>query len=246
MQLMSSENSEVEPIDVPPPPPEELPPPPPPEPEAPEPEPAAGKRKDAWEEDYEEHIKPEKPMKPRKRRHYGGIVIVVTIIVILVLWTFLSPKVMPQAGETYMSSQRYANLGSYIGYRDIWAGNMTWGFSISGPNTTHVGTVITISVLVTKVYEKPGNFFFRGSWISLKNVSIYSDNDTWLASMSNYTVGDFGPTASIPVSFDTTGEHDLYVRAKFLAYMDMRIGFMPLESVLSPAIYLDEPIVVSA
>ena len=209
-------------------------------------EPPVEEPEDAWKLDYDEHVEPEKPKKPRKRRRYGGYVILITVILILVIWTIASPKVMREAGDAYTSSPSYANLGNYTGYRDIWAGNMTWGFSISGPNVTHVGTPISISVLITKVYEKPGNFFFRGTWISLENVSLYDIDGTFLASMSNYTTGGFGPTATIPFSLDVVGEHDLYVRAQFLVYMDMRIGFIPLESVRSPPIYLDEPIVVAA
>jgi len=47
------------------------------------------------------------------------------------------------------------------------------------------------------------------------------------------------------VSFDYPDSYYLYVYVKFLVTMDMRIGFLPLESVEIPQAYLDVPIVVS-
>ena len=227
---------------------EELPPPPP----EPEPEPEAAEPKDfeyehSWDEDYEEHIdgKELPPPKPDKKRGYGGLIVIIIIILILILWTVFSPKILPEVGSTYVESHHYANLGNYVGDRDIWAGEMVWGVAISGPSNATVGETIDITVMVTKISEKPGNWFFEGTAVSLRNVSFYDENGTFVAEMSNWTSEDIGLVATVPVSFDYPDSYYLYVYVKFLVTMDMRIGFLPLESVEIPQAYLDVPIVVS-
>lgn len=203
---------------------------------------------DMWKEDYEEHIdaEPEPAPRPkRKRKGQVSIVLLLVVIAVLILWTLFSPPVMPQSGEVYTSSQHYANLGSFIGYRDIWAGNMTWGLSIGGNATVQAGAVLNITVLVTKVYERPGNWFLRGSAISLRNVSVFTDDGVFVGEMSNWTDAGFGQIATVPLVFSEPGNYSLFVYAKFLVYMDMRIGFLPLEAVEIQRAYLDVPIVVT-
>jgi hypothetical protein len=225
---------------------ETLPEPPPPPPD--EQMPPKGPPEDVWKEDYEGLITPEKP--PRKPRHipWGGIVLTAAIIIFLVSWTVLSPEVMPQEGDTYTSSPVHASWGNYTGYRDIWAGNMTWGVSISGHATSQGNESVELTVLITKVYERTGNWFFRGTAIDLRNVSVFMgslDNATYLASMSNKTDKGYGVAAEVPVTFPGPGVYELFVSAKFMVYEVMRIGFIPLESVLVEAVYLDFQIVVS-
>lgn len=227
---------------------EEPPPPPPPasEPEAKAPEVPPGKpSEEAWMEDYDEMITPEKPAKPRKKRHWGGIIVAVIVIVILLAWTLLSPDITPEKGDTYTSSPTYANLGNYTGYRDIWAGNMTWGISIRGDTSGSVGTQMTFTVLVTKVYERPGNWFFRGTSVDLKNVSLFKADGTYLASMSNSSDLGYGVSATLSFNFTESGTYNLHMYVKFMVYEMMRIGFMPLETVqVTPGVDL-EPIVIS-
>ena len=135
---LSSEKPTVEPVA------KEEPPPPPPD------EPLPGSKQqgdtsyvvedDAWAENYEEHIDAEEtsPVKPRKRRRYGGTVVIIAVIIFLIIWTVLSPKVLPQSGDTYLRSDEYASLGGFAGDVDTWAGNATWSLSVSGPNSTAV------------------------------------------------------------------------------------------------------------
>ncbi len=205
---------------------------------------------DAWKEDYEELIEPEK--QPRPRRHkampWGSILVTAAILIILVVWTILSPGVMTQQGDTYTRSPIHASWGNYTGYRDIWAGNMTWGASVSGHATSAGNRSLEITVLITKVFERPGNWFFRGTAISLKNVSAYIgtlDNATFLASMNRTAKHDYGVSATIPVSFAGPGVYDVFVKVQFMVYEVMRIGFIPLESVNMRAVYLDSPVVVT-
>jgi hypothetical protein len=155
---------------------------------------------------------------------------------------------MPQQGDTYTRSSIHASWGNYTGYRDIWAGNMTWGVSVSGHATSAGNLSVEITVLVTKVSERPGNWFFRGTAISLKNVSVYIgplDNATFLASMTSATEHDYGVSATISATFGGPGVYELLIKARFMVYEVMRIGFIPLESVNVYPIYLDSPVVVS-
>lgn len=227
---------------------------PPPEPELePEAEPVPERPADelSWDEDYDQHMDVEElpPPKPKKKKKRTGLLIVVLVIVIfLVIWTVLSPEIMPEVGDTYITDDYYANLGNYTGYREIWAGNMTWGVAIRGPTSTTVGTTINISVLLTKVFEKPGNWFFRGTAVSLRNVSFYHDNFgsiSCVGTMSNWTHEEMGLVATVPIVLDQPGSYYLYLSMRFMVFMDMRIGYLPLETVDIPQAYLSVPIVVS-
>jgi len=212
-------------------------------------EPSDQSAQEAWIEDYDEHINGEEPPppRPRKKRHVGSIIVLVAIIIFLIVWTLFTPNVMPETGPAYETWEPNLYLGEFVGYRDIWAGNMTWGLAIRGPDATSVDTAINISVLVTKVDEKPGNWFFQGTSVSLKNVSIYIDDldSTYLGSMSDWRETDLGLLATVSISFDRPGEYDLYVYVKFMVFTDMRVGFLPLEAVQVPRAYLDVPIVVT-
>ncbi len=228
----------------------EEPPPPPPPDEEPEPEKpaeaASRPPEEAWMEDYEELIGPEEESKPRRRkkRHWGAIIFTVAVIVFLLLWTLLSPDIMTQTGETYVHSPEYAAWGNYTGYRDIWAGNTTWGLSIGGEALADDNSSLEVHVLLTKVHEKTGNWFFRGTSVTLDNVSIFDMNGTFIASMSNWTDVGYGLMATIPVAFAVNGTYDLFVHARFTVYEVMRVGFIPLEAVEIEAAYFDDPIVV--
>jgi hypothetical protein len=216
---------------------EEGPPPPPPDESEPGPktpgEPSYSVEDDAWAENYEEHIDGEEPppAKPKKRRRYGGTIVLVVIIIALILWTVLSPKVLPQSGDTYLRSDSYASLGGFAGDVDTWAGNATWALSVGGPNSTVVGSKVDLSVLVTKVSEKTSNFWSRGTGIALRNVSLYTEDGAFLAEMKNRSDIGFGPLATVPVSFSHSGDYELYVYVKFIVYADMRIGFLPMKAV---------------
>jgi len=155
----------------------------------------------------------------------------VVIVLVMILWTVLSPEVMPQSGDTYLNSQRYANLTGFAGEVDTWAGNSTWALSVSGSGTTSVGTVLNISVLVSKVNENPANAWFRGTGISLKNVSVYLADGSFVGAKSNKSDIGFGLLANVPISFSGPGNYELYAYVKFVIYADMRIGFLPVKAV---------------
>src|SRR5512136_2067506 len=236
VKTLSSEQPSNDVVEEPPPPP------PPPEPETKAPDASAQKpSEEAWKEDYDEMITPEKPTKPQKKRHWGGIIVVAIVLILLLVWTILSPDVMPQESDKYTTSPTYANLGNYTGYRHIWAGNMTWGISIRGPTSVVAGTPMVITVLVTKIYEQPGNWFFRGTSVDLKNVSVFKLDGTYLASMSNSTDLGFGVSATVNLNITQSGNCSLYVYVKFTVYEMMRIGFMPLETVqVTPGVDLKQ------
>jgi hypothetical protein len=244
VQELSSEKPEPEVEDVPPPAEEE--PPPPPTPEEP-PEPEQKPSEDVWKENYEEFVEVEEapPPKRKKFRHWGAVITTLVIIIILVVWTLASPSVMDPVGDTYIGSDTYASWGNYTGSRDIWAGSVTWGLSISGHNTSAGNRSIELNVLLTKVHEKPGNWFFGGLGIELRNVSVFADDGTFLGSMTAKRDLGFGISATVPVTFPSTGVYELYVTAKFLEYEVMRIGYIPLEMVKVPPVYLDFPVAVT-
>lgn len=197
------------------------------------------------EEGYEEFIEPEPPRrKARRPVPFGSIVLTLAILVVLVAWTLASPAVMPEVGETYVRSPTYAAWGSYTGYRSIWAGNTTWGVAISAGSATQGNWELDLRVLLTKVEERPGNWFLRGTAVSLRNVSVFASDGTWLGSMSDSTDLGFGVLATVHISFPSNGTYQLFISMKFLVYEVMRIGFIPLEMIRIPQVYLDRPVVV--
>lgn len=188
---------------------------------------------DVWTEDYEEHIDAEEPAppRPRKKKHYGGLIVLVCVVIFLIVWTVLSPKVLPRSGDTYLRSDSYANLSGFSGNVKTWSGNATWALSVGGDENMSSGADEHLSVLVTKVSEKSANGWFIGTGLSLGNVSLYSVNGTFIAKMSNKTNIGVGPLATIPVSFADAGDYSVYVYVKFTVYADMRIGFLPMKVV---------------
>jgi hypothetical protein len=166
-----------------------------------------------------------------KRKHWVGIIAVIVIIVLLLLWTLLSPKVMSPQGTTYVDSPKYASLGNFTGARNIWTGTVNWGVSVSGPDNATAGMPIEFKVLVTKMSEKPSNFFFRGIGISITNCTLWDLNGTYIAKLSSLQDLGFGKMAIINITLPV-GVHDLYVSVKFTEYEVMRLGFIPLESLL--------------
>lgn len=219
----------------------DMPPPPPPD-ESEKP------AEDVWKEDYDglvEPEKPEKPVKAKKKVRWGSIIIVAVIILVLVVWTVLSPHVRSEVGDTYLTSPTYANLGDFTGYRDIWAGNTSWGLSINGSFEGSVNEQMQFTVLITKVSEKTGNWFLKGTAIELRNVSIFLKDGTFLGSMTSHKNLGFGILATVPVTFTSPGNYSMYVYAKFLVYEVMRIGFIPLEMVNIPIADFGESIEIA-
>ncbi len=213
------------------------------------PPPAEQGEKGPFDESYEEVMEPEeketqKPPKPKKNRHIVGIITLIVIIVFLVLWTAISPKVMAPVGRTYLESPTYANLGNFTGTRSIWAGTTTWGVSVSGSDSFHTGETAAFFVLITKVSETTGNFFFRGTAIVITNVSIYKADGTYMGGIAEKTSYPYGKQAVVHTTFPAVGTYDLYITAKFTVYEVMRIGYFPLESVNVVKVQL-EPIEVS-
>ena len=202
----------------------------------------------AWKEDYDDVIEPSEeerlqaapetsPKEKPKKKHWAGIITVIVIIVLLLLWTLLSPGVMSPQGATYVDSPKYANLGNFTGARNIWTGDVSWGVSVSGPDNVTTGTPIEVKVLVTKISERPGNFFFRGIGISITNCTLWDLNGTYIAKLSSLQDLGFGKMAIINATLPV-GLHDLYVSVKFTEYEVMRLGFIPLESVLVEKVFL--------
>lgn len=235
--------------------------PPPEEPAPPEPAPEAPAEEEwlepgeEWIEEYEEELEPEEqkePKKPAKQRHVVGPIVLAVIVVILILWTFYSPKVMSVAGNTYISSGTYASLGSETFAMDVGiaadlvdAGSVVWGISINGSDTATAGSSTLFRITVSKVSEKPSNFFFRGTAVKLDEVSLYEDDGTYLGTMSEQTETRLAITASVSVTFDEPGEHELKVYVRFTVYEVMRIGYLPCQDVELKDIGLERAILVS-
>ncbi len=199
------------------------------------------------EEQYEELVEPEKPSKPRKKRkHLGAIITVAVILIILLVWTILSPGIMPVEGDLYINSSTYANLGSFNQTLSSWAATTNWGVSVSGPSNVSANQTLTFLVLISKVSEKPSNFWFRGTAITITNMTIIdSESGRILTTMANKSDLGYGKLATLKLSFASPGSYALSVTGQFLVYVDMRIGFLPVEKINLEPFKLTKDVVVS-
>lgn len=200
-----------------------------------------------WDEAYEELITVEPPPRRRRKRfsHWGGVTAFAVIMVLLLIWTVMSPHVLGPVGDTYVRSPTYAEWGNYTGTRDLWAGTTTWGVSLRCISASEGNATLELGVLVTKISESTGNWFFRGTGITLKNVSAYEENGTFLGAMTGRADLGYGVQATLPVEFPASGTYWVYVKVKFLVSEVMRIGFLPLENVQVEKVWVDIPIQVS-
>ena len=206
------------------------------------------------EEEYEELIEPEKPQKPRKKRkHLGAIITVFVIIMILVLWTVLTPKLLPVVGTTYVNSTTYSNLGSFNETLKSWATRTNWGVSVSTPDavitadnaTVPANQTFMILVLVSKVSESPSNFWLRGTAVSITNMTIIdSDTGVIVTTMANKSHLGYGEVATLKLSLKP-GHYNLSLTGQFLVYVGMRIGFLPVEKINLEPFELEKEIVTN-
>jgi len=214
---------------------EEIPEAPPPEAEE---EPSLDR---LWDEAYEDLVETEPPPKRKRKRfsHWGGVTALAVILVLLLIWTILSPPVLGPVGETYVRSPKYSDWGNYTGTRDLWAGTTTWGVSLRCISASEGNATLDLGVLVTKISESTGNWFFRGTGITLKNVSAYEENGTFLGAMTNHSDLGYGVQAFLPIEFPASGAYWVFVKVKFLVSEVMRIGFLPLENVQVEKVWVD-------
>jgi len=202
-----------------------------------------------WIEEYESEKK-EVP-KRRKVRHALGISVAVAVLLILVLWTLLSPQVLPESGDSYIESQTYANLGSYSGEMDIrilfdtlYVADAVWGVSVSGESNVYSGQPSTFLILVTKVDETMKNPWFVGTSIDLKKADLFIEGGDRVGTMVSESSEPFGPLAEVEATFDSPGAYECYVYVEMTIYCKMLIGFLPAK-VLRMSVDLDVDILAS-
>jgi hypothetical protein len=239
---------------------EDVPEPPPPEPPVTEPVPAdeprpefEGDPQEMWIEEYErEGRPPRKPKKERKEpRHLGRWIALAAVMIILVVWTLISPPVMSVVGDAYVDSDEHANLGSEVAEQDVRifasivsVGSTNWGVSVGGDPNATVGEDAVFEVMVTKVSEESGGFWFMGTEISLRNVSLYLEDDTLVGWMTDKDELGNMSLGYVHATFPDAGIQDCYIVLRFSVYEVMRIGFLPADKV-TMTMYLTDSIVVS-
>ena len=211
-----------------------------------------GDPQEMWIEEYEREGRRPKPKKERERpRRIGRWIVLGAVVIILVVWTLVSPSIMSVSGTMYVATEEYANLGSDTIEQDVQviasvvtAGATTWGISVGGDANATVDDDAVFEVIVSKISEERGGFWFMGTDISLRNVSMYLDDDTligWMVEkqeLHNRSVG------TVHATFSETGVFDCYIVLKFSVYEVMRIGFLPADKVTA-TIWLSDSIIVS-
>jgi len=188
---------------------------------------------DVWNEDYEDDIDADEPPPPRpkkRRRHRGALVLAVIVLIIIIAWTAFAPEVMPEA-PTAPPNPSYSNLSRFAGTIDTYAGSSTWSLFVGGPENVSAGQGFDLLVLISKTYDRPANWWFTGTSITLKNVSALDSNSSFVSAMTDKEDLGHGLLLTVPVMFASPGDYELYVFVKFIIYSDMRIGFLPTKAV---------------
>ncbi len=211
-----------------------------------------GDPQEMWIEEYEREGRPRKPKKEREKpRRIGRWIALAVVVVVLVVWTLISPPVMSVVGDVYVDSSEHANLANETAVQDIRlvaslfsAGSTTWGVSIAGNATAVVDEDAVFRVMVTKVAEEAGGFWFMGTEISLRNVSFYLDDGTLIGWMTEKDELRDKSLGYVHASFPTVGDQDCYVVLRYSVYEVMRIGFLPADKVIM-TVYLADSIAVS-
>jgi hypothetical protein len=211
-----------------------------------------GDPQEMWIEEYEREGRRVKPRKEREEpRRVLRWIVLAAVIVVLVMWTLISPSVMPATGTTYTTSYATANLGSEAFAQDvriaaslISAGSTTWAICMSGDSNATADEDAVFQVMVVKISEDSGGFWFMGTDISLRNVSFYSEDDALIGWMTDKEEKSDRSIGEVHVTFSEVGVHDCHVTVKFSVYEVMRIGFLPADK-MSITVSLTDSIVVS-
>ena len=211
-----------------------------------------GDPQEMWIEEYEREGRRPKPKKERERpRRIGRWIVLAAVVVILVVWTLISPSIMSTAGTTYVSNDAYVNLGSETFEQDtkviaslFTVGGVTWGISISGEPNAVAENAAVFTVIVSKVSEDAGGFWFMGTDISLRNISMYLEDDSLIGWMVEKQELDNRSVGTVLATFDETGVFDCYIVLRFSVYEVMRIGFLPADKVIA-TVWLADSVAVS-
>lgn len=228
--------------------------PPPPEPDiyddaSPE---FVGDPQEMWIEEYEREGRRVKPRKEREKpRRILRWIVLAAVIVILVVWTLISPSIMPSSGTVYIDSDETANLGSEVFPQNVRVvaslvsvGSTTWAVSVAGDPNVVINEDVVFQVMVSKVSEESGGFWFMGTDISLRNVSFYTDDDSLIGWMTDKEELSDRSVGEVHATFTEPKPYDCYVVLRFSVYEIMRIGFIPADKV-SITQWLSESIVAS-
>lgn len=215
-------------------------------------EPYEGDPQEMWIEEYEREGRPRRPGKQRaKPRRIGRWIVLAAVVLFLLVWTLVSPQVMTATGTTYLEAEGYSELGSDTGLQDIRVmaslvstGDTTWGVSLSGDANATVDEAAVFQVTVVKVSEETRSFWFMGTDISVRNVSMYLEDDSLIGWMDEKEERGNMSVAQVHALFPDTGVYDCYVVVKFSVYEVMRIGFLPADKV-SMKVWLSGSVVVS-
>ena len=211
-----------------------------------------GDPQEMWIEEYEREGRRVKPRKEREEpRRLLRWIVLVAVIIVLVVWTLISPSVMPVSGTTYTESEETANLGSEAFTQNvriasglISVGATTWAISMSGDPNATVDEDAVFQVMVSKMSEDNGGFWFKGTDISLRNVSFYTVDDALIGWMTDKEEESDRSIGEVHAIFTEPGIYDCHVTVKFSVYEIMRIGFLPADKVLI-TVGLSDLIVVS-
>jgi hypothetical protein len=146
------------------------------------------------------------------------------IIVILAVWQFTSPALIPSVGTKYLSSQQYANRGSWVLLEVSGYGKVFLAFSIA--NMTYPRTTLptSYSLIISKVNETAPSSYARGLTLKITGFRIQDNYDGSISSWA--PSGNFPDAAQATTlfNFKTSANHQLKFTVSYQLYEILILG----------------------
>jgi len=146
------------------------------------------------------------------------------IVVILAIWQFTSPALISAVGTKYLSSQQYANRGSWVLLEVSRYGNVFLAFSIA--NLTYPRTTLptSYSVIISKVNETAPSSYARGLTLKITALRIQDNYDG--------SISSWAPSGNFPdavqamtlFNFKTSAIHQLKFTISYQLYEILILG----------------------
>src|SRR2546422_5327082 len=145
------------------------------------------------------------------------------IIVILAVWQFTSPAPIPSVGTKYLSSQQYANRGSWVLLEVSGYGKVFLAFSIANLTYPHTSLPTSYSIIISKVNETAPSYA-RGLTVKITALRIQDNYDG--------SISGWAPSGNFPdavqattlFNFKTSANHQLRFTISYQLYEILILG----------------------
>ena len=140
------------------------------------------------------------------------------IAVVLAVWQFTSPALIPSVGTKYLSSQQYANRGSWVLLEVSGYGRVFLAFSIANLTCPRTTLPTSYSLIISKVNETTPASYARSLTLKITALRIHDNYD---GSISSWVPSGNFPDAvqaTTLYNFKTSANHQLKFTISYQLY----------------------------